>query len=118
MAEEISEAELDRAVARAFGQDDLELVAAFRDAGFDEDQAKQGARLMESGAFFGFEDVAVTMSSGYDNANHPVAPRVTPASIAEAVKRLPAEYRVQEETPTAREKSTGPARFVDGKRIR
>ncbi|KAA1426462.1 hypothetical protein [Nocardioides antri] len=98
MSEEISEAEFDRAMARAFGHDDPVLVAAFRDAGFDDDQAKRGARLMESGAFFGFEDVAVTMSRGYDNGNRPVAPKVSSTSIAEAAKRLPAEYRTDEVT--------------------
>jgi len=37
------------------------MVANFREAGFDEQDALHGAKLMESGQYFGFVDVATSI---------------------------------------------------------
>ncbi len=97
--------EMDRAVAAAFGRQDAaadpRMIAAFREAGFSEDQANEGARLMESGLYFGFADVANTIMRGpgmsfYDAGNKPIAPNVTPYSIAEVAKKLTGQREILE----------------------
>lgn len=87
----ISEADFDRAMARVGGRSDPAYVVLFRDAGFEEADAERGAKLMESGAFFGFEDVATTMLTGLsDPSGRRRFPNVSAARIAEAAKRAPA----------------------------
>lgn len=99
---EVSETRIDRAVASAFGRAedaaDPALETLFREAGFSDELAQKGAQLMESGLYFGFEDAASSLIAfgGHDAGNKPIAPRVCAASIAEAAKKVPAEYRVQE----------------------
>ena len=97
MADYVSEAEFDAAIGRAFGQAGANpaVRGALRDAGFDDEQADRGVTLWESGRFFDFEDLALflsrggTLGSGLDRNNRRIAPKVTPASIAEAARRLP-----------------------------
>ena len=43
------------------GGDGGEMAQHFRDAGFTDDEAKRGARMMESGRYFGFVDVATSL---------------------------------------------------------
>lgn len=89
--DDVTEADFDSVMARAFGRPDPANVTLFREAGFDEAAAQHGAKLMESGAFFGFEDVATTMMlHPRDDANRLMHPNVTAASIAEVAKRSPA----------------------------
>jgi hypothetical protein len=94
---DISEAELDDAVAAAFGQARPGSAAMFREAGFNEEQAHLGAKLMESGAYFGFEDVATSLMSGGPFAgglgpdNRPIAPGVTAARVAEVARQHAAQ---------------------------
>lgn len=86
-------ADIDRAVGAAFGHTDPSHEALFREAGFTEEKARLGARLMESGRYLGFEDVATSMlSPGFSSLgpdNRPVVRGVTPERIAEVAKRAP-----------------------------
>ncbi len=105
--------EIDRAVARAFGRHDEaadpRMVTAFREAGFSEEQARRGAALMESGRYFGFEDVAITLSGGlggrYDHGNRLIAPNVTPARIAEVARKLGGRTVLNEQRTAERTRS-------------
>lgn len=40
---------------------DSRLVAAFTEAGFTDEEARRGTKLLESGRYFGFADVATTL---------------------------------------------------------
>lgn len=90
MNDELTEADVDQAVALAFGRtDNPATLALFRDAGFDDEQARRGAKLLESGAYSGFEDVATSMvMRRLDDANRDRYPGVTQGSIAAVAKRV------------------------------
>lgn len=96
---EVSEAEFDRIFANGpFGaRVDPRVESALREAGFDEDQVKRGVRLWESGRYFGFEDLATSLSGifsgGLGPDNKRIAPQVTESSIALAGKRLDEQLR-------------------------
>ena len=87
---EVSEADLDAAVARLFGRHDqvsqVALDSACREAGFDEEQSRRGVQMVESGAYFDFIDAATSLRVSFGAG--PLAGRVCEASIAEAAKRL------------------------------
>lgn len=75
---------------RAFGQDaepDPVMVGHFRRAGFCQEDAEQGARLMESGRYAGFEDVALSLGT-FDPIVRQRNLRVTRESIEEAAKMI------------------------------
>lgn len=88
---EVSEADMDAALNALFGRAAPaglrgDRLAAFREAGFDEDLAEHGARLLESGRFFGFEDVATTLS--LSPSTWAGRQMVTPERIRAAAQRL------------------------------
>lgn len=90
MSHEVSEAEVDRAVGDVFGRSgaaDVAMVQHFREAGFSEELARQGAVLMESGRYFGFADVASSLAIGSGLSGR-VAPLVTEARIQEVAAKL------------------------------
>lgn len=94
MTRKVTEADVDRAVAEAFGRevpgtgDDLRVVVqAFQEAGFPEDLAERGAAMLESGHYFGFEDVATSLWTWHH------APLVEAKRVQDAGDRL---RRIQE----------------------
>lgn len=97
---EVSEAEFDHVLSRAFGRapsGDDQVVALFRDAGLCEESALSAARGLDSGLYFSFEDAALAQAWGYDSANRRRNPAATPERIAEVAKRLPEHLKVQEQ---------------------
>lgn len=97
---EVSEAEFDHAVSRAFGRapsGDDQVVSLFREAGLCEESAVQAARGLDSGLYFSFEDAALAQTWGFDGANRRRNLAASPERIAEAAQRLPEHLRVQEQ---------------------
>lgn len=99
---------ISEAVAAAFGrapQRGNTVLEAFVAAGFDEDQARRGVKLLESGRFLDFTDVAESLRrdqlSSWGSDNRPVAPRVTESSIVAAARSLAESARVDDERPAA-----------------
>jgi hypothetical protein len=83
---------------RSSGGVDTTMVANFREAGFDESQAQEGARLMASGMYFGFADVATSLQTTGDALGNRtvVAPGVRDYKIAEVAKRVDAATPIAE----------------------
>lgn len=84
-----SNIEIDEAVRRAFGRpagSGVSAVEQFKRAGFSQEDAELGAQLLESGKFFGLEDVATTMRLNDDCRLR--NPFVTSARIREAAAAL------------------------------
>lgn len=97
---EVTEAETTAAVRAAFGHEDeipirASAVEAFMEAGFVREDAERGARMLESGPYFGFEDVATTLVLLSQSSQSPRHFRVSNKSISEAAKRY--EKRIQEQ---------------------
>lgn len=97
--------QISEAVASAFGrapERGHDVLEAFIAAGFTEELAGRGVRMLESGAYLNFVDVANDLRRdgfsllGADN--RPVAPRVSEASIAAAARRLEAAAEASEAT--------------------
>lgn len=102
---EVSEADIDAAVGALFGRSRSPVsraaaLEAFRVAGFGADVAERGADMMESGRFFGFEDVASTLS--LSPSTWAGRQMVTPERIREAGKRLEAQQTALQEASTAK----------------
>jgi hypothetical protein len=93
VSDEVSEAEFDRVLARTFGRSgpasdpDPANVALFREAGFDDADARRGAKMMESGRYLGFEDAATSMLVFRFSAGRISSPAVSEARIAEVAKK-------------------------------
>jgi hypothetical protein len=90
---QVSEAEIDEAVGRAFrrspfGRVQASSVELFRRAGFCDEDAQKGGRLLESGRYMGFADVATSMGvfNAYEFSRR--NPGVTPERIAEVARAL------------------------------
>jgi len=100
MIGEMSQAEFDQVLARAFGREptaDDQVVSLFREAGLCEESALKAARGFGAGLYFSFEDAALSQSWGFDNANCRRNREATPERIAEVAKRLPEHLRVEEQ---------------------
>lgn len=80
-----TEVDISRAVAEAFGrapaQPTVDATQAFREAGFSEDLAERGTRMLESGKYLGFTDAATSLAAFHSS------PLVTRANIEEAAGR-------------------------------
>lgn len=64
-------------------------VEDFRAAGFDDEQARRGVMMLESGLYFGFADVATSLAGGYFPAAGGRGPSaVQQARIVEVAKRV------------------------------
>lgn len=85
----LTEADLDRAVAGAWGRHDdaadPAVRQAFRDAGFDEVETSRGVAMLESGGFVSFEDAASSLAGAFDGSR---LRRVSEGRIVEAGRRL------------------------------
>lgn len=84
---EVTEAQIDESVARLFDRVPSTSAEYFRRAGFCEEDAQQGARLLESGYYFSFTDVATSMGIFDGHEFRRRNPDVTPERIAEAAKQ-------------------------------
>lgn len=80
----VTEAEVNRAVANAFGRGaltaTLDATQAFREAGFSDGLAARGKQMLESGKYLGFVDAATSLAAFHSS------PRVTRANIEEAAR--------------------------------
>jgi hypothetical protein len=89
----ITWADIDKHLGIAASQDHR---APFLEAGFSEEAATRGARLLESGSYFGFEDVALSLLGGGTFGTNAIAeaqikaanPDVTRERIARVASRL------------------------------
>lgn len=81
------------------GAGSLDLVEAFRAAGFDDEKARRGAQMMESGRYIDFVDAATSLAGGYNfgGGSMPVSP-VQRERIREVGRRIDEARR---EAPTA-----------------
>lgn len=73
--------EVSEAVTRAFGREPSSTLDLFKQAGFCDEDAATGAKLMESGAYFGFEDAATSMGIFDPSAFRRRNPGVSPERI-------------------------------------
>jgi hypothetical protein len=75
----------------------------FKEVGFNDDEARRGVRMLESGRYFGFEDVCTNLLTFAPSERRLVlARRVFPHRVAEVAKRLP-EHKVllERRTPSS-----------------
>lgn len=95
---QVSEAEVDHAVSRAFGRPSasVEVVGLFREAGLCEESAQAAARGLDDGVYFSFEDAALSQSGVFHGESRSRNVQATPARIAEVAQRLPEHLKVQE----------------------
>lgn len=118
----IEEAQLEVSLAGAFGRTPadwatrlvaeqstagVDPLALFREAGFCEEDAVRGVRLLAVDESLGFEGVASTMSS-FDDEFRRRNPYVTRQRIAEAAKKASGATPVSEVASTT---------FVDGRKV-
>lgn len=97
---DLSEADLDAAVAGAFGRipsTSTETVPLFVQAGLCEESAQAAAAGLASGMYFSFEDAALAQSGIFDAGHRSRNVAATPQRIAEVAQRLPEHLRVQEQ---------------------
>lgn len=102
MAEnELTEADVARSVAAAFGrhQDAASpaMRAALLEAGYGEAMVERGLRMWGTGSYVDFTDLATSLGTQHTlgTDNRPVAPGVTESRIAEAAVSF--DKRVQEQ---------------------
>lgn len=75
-------------------------VEDFRAAGFDVEQARRGVKMLESGLYFGFADVATSLAGGYfPSTGAPGPSAVQQARIVEVAKRVDASTVTGDRAP-------------------
>lgn len=79
---------LQEAVRNAFGRGggSASSMDLFQRAGFCEEDAERGARMLESGRYFGFADVVTSMRVFSEAAFRRRNPRATTERIAEVIR--------------------------------